>query len=216
MISEKDLSELLDENGNLKVDQTLAKILNSESQKANKKPKLEIILNKYRVLIESYVVWKSHKEYLDLIQSFVRKKIAGEGFQKKFFELHYQNLNQTNEMCKKIEENLKPIPDFFYTSVSEDFTSAMSNLFFEIDSYDPSHKWEDLDLNDILYNEEQLRLVIQEFYLPILERSCNLESSFFKASDDSKIDLDELIQRSYNLLFSVLGLSILLGLSTFF
>lgn len=220
---EKDLLELVDENGNLKLD-----ILHSDYdayyEKLKQKPKSEpdTILSRYRVFIEDSVVWGYRKNYIDLIESFLSKEIDGEIFSEKFFELRGQTLIEIRQLYEKIEEDIKPIPNVFYTSKSDNFNSAICDLFFTVDDYDPEYNPdiedsdEDSDLNDFVSSERKLRAVIQKVYLPILKKSCDLEDSFFPSSYDSKIGVDQLIQRSYNLLFLVLVFVLSLGVSGFF
>lgn len=214
-MDEKDLLELFDENGNLKKVDSLDSAYAAYYEKWKQKPKSEpnTILREYRVFIENSVVWRYRKNYIDLIESFLSKEIDGEIFSKKFFDLRYQTMRETTQLCEKIEENLNPIPDLFYTFKSDNFNSAIGDLFFTVDDFDPNYnpEIEDSDLNDFVYSERKLRAVIQKVYLPILKKSCDLEDSFFPSSYDSKIGVDQLIQRSYNLLFLVLVFVLSLG-----
>lgn len=102
-----------------------------------------------------------------------------------------------NEIWERIEDNIEPIPDLSYTSKAVDFTSVIDNIFFDVDRFDPDI--EDSDWNDYVYSESKLRSVIKEEYLPRLQESCNLDDSFFQP----RINLDQLIERSYKIVFSV-------------
>jgi len=82
------------------------------------------------------------------------------------------------EICDIIEEDKKPIPDFYYTSKSEDFSSLIGDLYFEIDLYDPDR--EDSDWDEFTYSESKLRSLIHEEYVPIFQKCCDLENSFFQ------------------------------------
>lgn len=62
---------------------------------------------------------------------------------------------KVDEISEIIEEVKKPIPDFYYTSKSEGFSSATDNLYFDIDLYDPD--LEDSDWYEVSYSESKLR-----------------------------------------------------------
>lgn len=110
------------------------------------------------------------------------------------------------EICEKIKKNKDPIPDFevyfYYTSKSADFNCAIDNIFFVIDQYDPNLEDSDSDSNywdHVVYTKNQLRSVLQEKFLPIIQKSCDLDDSFFQP----KINLDRLVERSYKIVFAV-------------
>lgn len=155
-------------------------------------------LTNYNIVVERAVRWASRQTYLELLKSFLAKEIGGITFRSEFLAFRTQNMIKTDEICKKIEEGIKPIPDFYYISKSEDFCSAIDNIFFAVDQFDPH--LEDSDWNEIVYSESKLRSVIQESYLPILQKSCDLDDSFFQ----SKIDLNRLVERSYTIVCSVI------------
>ena len=137
-------------------------------------------LTSYKVIVEDSVFWASRQYYLELLQNFLSKKIDGESFAFKFFELRTQNINNTQELCAMIEDGIRPIPDLYYTSKATNFSSAINELFLEIDRYDPDIHDDDPEYwNDIIYSESQLRLVIQKDFVPILQQSCDLNDSFF-------------------------------------
>lgn len=154
-------------------------------------------LRNYNVIIQRVVRWNHRETYLKLLKSFLLKQIDGETFCFEFFTLRGEINSKTNEICNNIEENLDSILDFSYVSKSKNFDSAIEDLFFDVDQFDPDI--EDSVWNDIVYSESKLRAVIKEEYLPILQKSCNLDDSFF----ESKINLDELVKRSYKIVFSV-------------
>jgi hypothetical protein len=165
-------------------------------------------VKKYKMIVGDSVFWASRQAYLEVVQSFLSKKIDGETLTSKFFELRTQDMISTNELCARIEDQILPIPDLYYTVKATDFSSAIDDLYLEIDRYDSDFDdpniddWES-DWDDIVYNESKLRSVIQEEFVPILQKSCDLNDSFFRPQED----LDQLIRRSYlMLLISSLGL----------
>ena len=174
----------------------------SETKKFVKpRPEPDVIITRYRILIERSVFWSARQAYLELFKSFLSKKIGGETFRTKFFRLKGQNVRRTYEICNKIEgeidEKIEEEIDLYYTSKATDFSRVIGNLYFEIDQYEPDI--DDWDWNEIVYSESKLRSVILENYLPIIQKSCDLDDSLFH----SKIDLDRLIERSYQIFFWV-------------
>ena len=158
-------------------------------------------LENYNLIVEDSVFWASRQAYLEVVKSFLSRKIDGETFTSKFFELRSQDRMRTNELCAIIEDRILPIPDLYYTFKAKDFCSAINELYLEIDRYDPDI--DDWDWNDIVYSESKLRSVIQEKFVPILQQSCDLNNSFFRP----QVDLDQLIRRSYLIfIISSLGL----------
>jgi len=110
-------------------------------------------------------------------------------------------MRSKNELCAIIEDRILPIPDLYYTFKAQDFSSAIDDLFLEIDRYDPDI--DDSDWCNIVYSESQLRSVIQEKFVPRFQQSCDLNDSFFRPL----VDLDQLIRRNYLIfLISSLGL----------
>ena len=126
-----------------------------------------------------------------MVQSFLSKKIDGETLTSKFFQLRIQDMMSKDELCAIIEDQILPIPDLYYIFKAKDFSSAIDELYLEIDRYDSDI--DDWDWNDIVYSESKLRSVTQEKFVPILQQSCDLNDSFFR----SQVDLDQLIRRSY-------------------
>lgn len=152
-------------------------------EKINQKPKkdqsknLYQKLRKYHILIDRVVYWNSRHAYLNLLRQFLRKEIGGITFRSEFVGLRGQNISKASEICDRIEEGNKPIPDFYYTSKSDDFSSAIGDLYFEIDLYNPDR--EDWDWDEFTYSESKLRSIIQEEYVPIFQKCCDLDNSFF-------------------------------------
>ena len=162
-------------------------------------------LKNYNYIVDDSVFWASRQAYLEVIQSFLSKKIDGETLTFKFFQLRNQDMIRTDELCAIIEDKILPIPDLYYTFKATDFNSTIDDLYFEIDRYDPNI--DDWNWNDIVYSESKLRSVIKEKFVPRLQHSCNLNDSFFRP----QVDLDQLIRRSY-LIFIMSGLGLFTSL----
>ena len=149
----------------------------SKKPRKSLKPAIEK-LKKYKSLVGHSVFWASRQAYLEVLQSFLSKKIDGETLTSKFFDLRTQDMMRTDELCAIIEDQILPIPDLYYTFKATDFSSAINELYLEIDRYDPHiDGW---DNNNIVYSESQLRSVIQEKFVPIFQQSCDLNDSFFR------------------------------------
>ena len=141
-------------------------------------------LENYNWIVGDSVFWASREAYLEVLQSFLSKKINGETLTSKFFRLRSQDMMNTDELCAIIEDQILPIPDLYYTFKAKDFSSAINDLYLEIDRYDPNI--DDCDWDDIVYSDSKLRSVIQEKFVPILQQSCDLNDSFFQP----QVDLD--------------------------
>ena len=149
----------------------------SKKPRKSLKPPIEK-LKKYKYLVEDSVFWASRQAYLEVLQSFLSKKIDGETLTSKFFDLRTQDMMRTDELCAIIEDQILPIPDLYYTFKATDFSSAIDELYLEIDRYNPHiDGW---DNNNIVYSESQLRSVIQEKFVPRFQQSCDLNDSFFR------------------------------------
>ena len=172
----------------------------SKKPRKSLKTPIEKVTN-YHIVVEDSVFWASRQAYLEMVQSFLSKKIDGDILTSKFFQLRGQDMRRKNELCAIIEDRILPIPDLYYTFKATDFSSAIDELFLEMDRYDP-----DIDDGDgygIVYSESNLRSVIQEHFVPRLQKSCDLNASFFRP----QIDLHQLMRRSYLIfLMTSLGL----------
>lgn len=107
-----------------------------EGKKSRSKDPREKLVG-YKILLGGVVFWKSRQSYFEIIKSFLNEEIGGEEFQSQFLNLRSGNMRIVTEICEKIEEGTEPIPDFYYTSKSVDFNSALDNLFFAVDEYGP-------------------------------------------------------------------------------
>lgn len=94
-------------------------------------------LENYNLLVDDSIFWASREAYLEMLQSFLLKKIDGETLTSKFFELRMKNIRTTDEVCAMIEDQILPIPDLYYTFKASDFNSTINELFLDIDRYDP-------------------------------------------------------------------------------
>ena len=172
----------------------------SKKQRKSLKTPIEK-LSSYNLIVEHSVFWASRQAYLELIQSFLLKKIDAETLTSKFFELRTQDIISVEELRLRIEDQILPIPDLYYTFKATDFTSAIDDLYLEIDRY--SSDLDDSNLDDIVYSENKLRLLIQKKFVLKLQHFCDLNDSFFQ----SQVDLDQLIRKSYLIfMISTLGL----------
>lgn len=144
------------------------------------KPKKDcnVILTFYHLFLESVVFWSSRTDYRLLVRDFVDKKINGVEFQGLFLELWYADLRKFLQLIEIIEDGEKEneILDFCYTSESLAFRNIMNDIFYVIEEYESSE------------SPEFLRSYLQKEFLPILE--------------GSTINLDKLIDRSYQILYS--------------
>ena len=155
----------------------------SKKPRKSLKTPLEKLKN-YNSIVEDSVFWASRQAYLEVVQSFLSKKMDGETLTSKFFQLRSQDMMSTDELCAIIEDQILPIPDLYYTFKAKDFSSAIDELYLEIDRYDPNIN--DWDWDNIVYSESKLRSVIQEKFVSRFQHSCDLNDSFFQL----QVDLD--------------------------
>ena len=116
-------------------------------------------LKNYNLIVEDSVFWSSLQAYLEVVQSFLSKKVDGDTLTSKFFKLRSQDMISTDKVCAIIEDQILPIPDLYYTFKAKDFSSGINELYLEIDRYYPNI--DDWDWDDIVYSENKLRSVIQ-------------------------------------------------------
>ena len=148
-------------------------ILLGPSKKPRKSLKTPIEkLKNYKLIVGDSVFWASRQAYLEVVKSFLSKKIDGETLTSKFFQLRSQDMISTDELCAIIEDQILPIPDLYYTFKAKNFSSTIDDLYLEIDRYNPNI--DDWDWDDIVYSESKLRSVIQEKFVPRLQQSGDL------------------------------------------
>ena len=191
-------------------DNILEKLMDGPKKKRDpSKDSLQKLIN-YNIIVEASIFWESRQAYLNLLKDFSAKRIEAVDFRYKFFTLRSENLIKTKKICSQIEEGEKPILNLYYNSKVEDFNLVIDTFFFELDRYDSNLENDDQDLNNIVSNEQELRLLVQEKYLPILQKSCDLNDLFLRP----QVDIDQLIRRSYLILIlSSLGLFLSLSIS---
>lgn len=137
-------------------------------------------LIQYLSLLDDQIFWKSRKKYCQILSFFIRKKISLDEFFNKFYTLQGSNLKASRIWKKKLEEEACGILtesnkiDFQLNPKSEGFTEIISNL----------HSWTNLCEPDITLemnlkhpnligygiSEEFLRIIIEEDFLPQLEK----------------------------------------------
>lgn len=157
-----------------------------EKETAPKKD-LHQSLIRYHILVEDIVFGSAQQNYNFLVQKFLNKKMDGFQFQEAFLKLWYSDTKQITELIQTIEDGDKKnqIPDFSYTFKSTVFSKVINNVFFSVAGYESEA------------NEDELRSFIQEYYFPTLRK--HFDDSFFPP----KIGLDQLIGRSYKILYSI-------------
>ena len=189
-------------------DDILERLMGGPEEKRDRsKNNLQKLIN-YKSIVEKNTFWESRQAYLDLLKDFSAKRIEGVDFRDKFFKLRSENMVEMNEICYQIENGQPPILNLYYNPKVEDFNSVIDNFFFEVDRYDSDLENDDENFNNLVYNERKLRLLVQEKYLPMLQKSCDLNDSFLR----SQMDLDQLIQKSY-LILILSGFGLFLSLS---
>ena len=191
-------------------DNILEKLMDGPKKKRDpSKDSLQKLIN-YNIIVEASIFWESRQAYLNLLKDFSAKRIEAVDFRYKFFTLRSENLIKTKKICSQIEDGQKPILNLYYNPKVEDFNLVIDTFFFELDRYDSNLENDDQDLNNIVSNEQELRLLVQEKYLPILQKSCDLNDLFLRP----QVDIDQLIRRSYLILIlSSLGLFLSLSIS---
>jgi hypothetical protein len=136
----------------------------------------------YLILIEDQIFWESRKEYIQILDLFVSKKITLDQFFKQFGGLRGSNLKASRMWEEKLEEEACGILtqsnkiDFQLNPESNGFTKIISNLHSWTDLYDPDITLEmnlkHPELSGYGISEELLRFTIEENFLPQLEKYC--------------------------------------------
>jgi len=140
----------------------------------------------YHLLVESSVFWASRQAYLEMVQSFLSKKIDGETFTSKFCQLRGKDMRRNDELYLIIEDRILPIPDLYYTFKAEEFSSAINELFLEIDRSlkkngtslrEQDHKKYLTLLNCSVKLSNHIHWENKKDYLTIMENLVNLTNS---------------------------------------
>lgn len=117
-------------------DNILERLMDGPKKKRDRsKNNLQKLIN-YNIIVESGIFWQSRQAYLNLLKDFSAKRIEAVDFRDKFFTLRIENMVKAEEICYQIEEGEKPILNLYYNSKVEDFSSAINELYLEIDRYD--------------------------------------------------------------------------------
>jgi hypothetical protein len=136
----------------------------------------------YLILVEDQIFWESRKNYCQILDLFVRKKITLDQLFKQFCRLRGSNLRSATMWKEKLEEeafvvfpksteiNIQLNPE------SGGFTKIISNLHSWTDLCDPDITLEmNLKQPELIgygISEEFLRFTIEEDFLPQLEKYC--------------------------------------------
>ena len=126
----------------------------------------------YLILLEDEIFWESGKEYIQILDLFVRKKITLDQFFNQFCGLRGSNLRSARMWKEeKLEEEA-----FVVNPKSCGFTEIISDLHSFVDACDPDVTLEmNLKNPELLWygiSEEYLRLRIEKYFLPQLEKYC--------------------------------------------
>ena len=134
----------------------------------------------YLSLIEDQIFWESRKEYIQILDLFVSKKITLDHFFKQFCGLRGSNLRSARMWKEKLEEEalvVFPKSNEINSQVNPKscgFTKIISYLHSLVDTCDPDVTLEmNLKQPELLWygiSEEYLRLRIKKCFLPQLEK----------------------------------------------
>ena len=136
----------------------------------------------YFIWIEDQIFWESRKEYIQILDLFVSKKITLDDFFDQFCGLRGSNLRSARMWHEKLEEEaLGVFPksneiNIQVNTKSCGFTEIISDLHSYVDICDPDVTLEmNLKQPELLcygISEEYLRLTIKKYFLPQLEKYC--------------------------------------------
>ena len=137
-------------------------------------------LTRYLIFLEDQIFWESRKKYCQMLDLFVSKKITLDQFFNQFCGLRGSNLRSARMGEKKLEEKVFVAKsneiDIQFNPKSCGFTEIISDLHSLVDIWDPDVTLEmNLKQPELLYygmSEEYLRLEIEEYFLPELEKYC--------------------------------------------
>lgn len=137
----------------------------------------------YLYWIEDQVFWESRKEYLQILNLVVSKKITLFEFFQQFGRLRYSNFTSYRIWKKNLEEEACGLLtqsnklDFQVNPESYGFTNIISKLHWWIDLSDPDITLEmDLknpELSGYGISEELLKIIIEKDFIPELEKYWN-------------------------------------------
>ena len=134
----------------------------------------------YLIMIDDQIFWESRKEYVQILDLLVSKKITLDQLFKQFCGLRGSNLRSARMWKEKLEEEAFVVfPKSTEINIQVNpkscgFTKIISYLHTLVDICDPNVTLE-VNLKQpelLLYgiSEEYLRLIIEEDFLPQLEK----------------------------------------------
>ena len=136
----------------------------------------------YLIMVEDQIFWESRKEYIQILDLFVSKKITPDDFFTQFCRLRGSNLRSARMWKKKLEEeSFVVFPKSTEINIQVNpkscgFTDIISYLHSLIDVCDPDVTLEiNLKQPELLWyglSEEYLILRIEKYFLPQLEKYC--------------------------------------------
>ena len=139
-------------------------------------------LFRYLILLNDQIFWENRNKYCQILDLFIRKKISLDEFCHQFYRLRALNISEAQMWEKSLEEEACGILtqsnkiDFELNPESGGFTSIISSL----------HSWTNLCDSDVTLemnleepelieygiSEEFFRLILEEEFLPQLEKYC--------------------------------------------
>ena len=123
----------------------------------------------YRILFQDYTQWESRKEYFEIINDFLNKKIDGDNFCRQVGTLERRNLDE----AKEIEENLRFKTDFHLTSEAINFSNVLGTLDSMIEIFDPTLN--DSESSSYGLSENGLKDVVKDIIIPKFSKYYNID-----------------------------------------
>ena len=144
----------------------------------------------YLSLLDDQIFWESREEYIQILDLFVSKKITLDHFSKQFCGLRGSNLRSARMWKEKLEEEAFVVfPKSTEINIQVNpkscgFTKIISYLHSLVDACDPDVTLEmNLKQPELLWygiSEEYLRLRIEKYFLPELEKFCKKSKISYK------------------------------------
>ena len=139
-------------------------------------------LTRYLSLLDDQIFWESRKKYYQILYLFLRKNISLDEFINQFCGLRGSNLRSARMWKEKLEEEAFVVfPKSTEINIQVNpkscgFTKIISYLHSLVDACDPDVTLEmNLKQPELLWygiSEEYLRLRIEKYFLPQLEKYC--------------------------------------------
>ena len=125
-------------------------------------------LTRYCTFLWDDIFWQSRNQYLQIIESFISRKIDGEEFANQFGNLRGENMNASDMR----EANLEGEMNLQLNPKSSGFTKIISDIYAHIDTFDPDLDNSESSIYGIAITEEYLRIVVKDDYLPRICAYC--------------------------------------------